>query len=53
MLAGKIASRRVSSHQRPAGRVEGWRTATAPTISATPEIATDSFYGNGGGTMAS
>jgi len=52
-LAGKIASNSVISHQRPARRVAGWRTATAPAISATPEIATDSRFGNGGGTIAS
>ena len=42
-----------SAPSRPALRVAGWRTARPPTISATPEIATDSFFGNGGGTIAS
>ena len=52
-LAGKTARSRAISHQRPARRVAGWRTASPPTISATPEIATDSFFGNGGGVIAS
>ena len=55
MLAGKTATSSASSHQRPRRREAGWRTSAAPAISATPLIATTSFFGASidGGTIAS